>query len=382
MQEKSDIMYVEGNAGVEYKGKVYFSSFNPTGCLFCFDIEKEMTVFIKRFSVEISQGMCYIDAFGYENYAWFIPWDARRIVCVNLDSFEDEYFEIKYHDYANEHAFVDCLPFGDDKLILIPCGHKLDTMVIVDLKRHLIEEFSYVIPKRKCIGAYVWENKLYFLSVHGEVISLFDLKKMQAEHLYERDESVVWEYSSLIQNDSIVYLIPREAYNVQIIDLCTNVRRQIMLPFLEDQFWGGMLIRDSVLLFSFRYGNGDSLNGEKIDRELVRCLKIYGKDDYVETCRFPHGRSTRFQQRMRKIYSEQGREHRLIIGSDGNLFQTDENGYIINTWVYSIEIAPDWLKPKFDRRITMEDIIKHNHEIIMENENLCIGDFVQALVKE
>lgn len=381
MQEKSDVMYVEGNAGVEYRGKVYFSSFNPVGCLFCFDIEKGTTTFIKQFSVEVSQGMCHMDAFLYGNNAWFIPWDARRLVCVNLDSFEDEYFEIKCHDYANEHAFADYLFFEDDKLILTPCGHRLDTMVIVDLKRHSIEEFPHVIPKVKCIGAYIWEDKLHFLSIYGEEISLFDLKKMQAEHLCEKDENTGWKYSSLIQNASSVYLIPREADNVQVIDLHTNVRRQIMLPFLEDQFWGGMLIRDGVLLLACRYGSGDSQNKNITVPGMVRCLKVHGKDDHVEICRLPHGRSMRFQHHMRKIYSGQGQERRLIIGSDGNLFQMDENGCIVNTWDYSIEIAPDWLKPKLNRRIAMRDIRKHNPGVIMENEKLCLEDFVQALIK-
>jgi len=382
MQEKPDVMYVEGNAGVEYKGKVYFSSFNPTGCLFCFDIEKGTTTFIKQFSVEISRGMCHIDAFLCENEAWFIPWGARRLVCVNLDNFEEEYFEIAGHDYTNEHAFIDYLPFGDDKLILIPCGHRLDTMVIVDLKRHSTEEFFHVIPKGKCIGAYIWENKLHFLSVYGDVISLFDLKKMEIKHLCEEVEGDGWRYSSLIQNGSIVYLIPREADNVQVINLCTNARRQIMLPFVEEPFCGGTLINGGVLLFACCYGGGDSSGKKMTDSGMIRCLKIHGEDDPAEICNFPHGRSTRFQYYMRKIYSTQEQSYQFIIGSGGNLFQIDKNGCIVNTWDYSIEIASSWLKPRFDRRITMQDIRKHNPKVIMENEKLGIRDFASVLIKE
>ncbi len=381
MQEKSDVMYVEGNAGVEYKGKVYFSSFNPTGCLFCFDIEKGTTTFIKQFTVEISRGMCHIDAFLYESYAWFIPWGARRLVCVNLDSYDEEYFEVRGHDYANEHAFVDYLSFEGDKLILIPCGHRLNTMVMVDLKKHSIEEFPHVIPGEKCIGAYIWENKLHFVSIHGNVISLFDLKKKQAEHLWKSAEGDGWEYSSLIQNGPIVYLIPREENNVQVIDLRMNTHRQIILPFPEDQFLGGMLINDGVLLFTCRYGSGSSSNGEIVDRGMVRCLKVYSKDDYMEIYKFPHGRSTRFQYYMRKICSEHGQNRRLIIVSDGNLLQIDANGYIVDTWDYSIEIVSEWLKPKFDRRIIMQDIRRHNPEVIMENNRLDIKDFVSVLIK-
>ena len=381
MQEKSGAMYVEGNAGVEYKGKVYFSSFNPTGCLFCFDIEKETTTFIKKFSVEVSQGMCHIDAFLCENHAWFIPWGARRLVCVNLDNFEEMYFEIEGHDYANEHAFIDYLTFEDDKLILIPCVHRLDTMVIVDIKRHSIEEFPHVIPKGKCIGGYIWENKLHFLSVSGEVISLFDLKEMKVEHLCETVEGDDWKYSSLIQQDSIVYLIPREADNIQVIDLRTNARRQIILPFSEDQLCGGMLISSGVLLFACHYGGGGFLNKKMKDRGMIRCLKIHGEDDHVEICKFPHGCSTRFQYYMRKIYSKQSQSRQLIILSDGNLFQIDENGYIMNTWDYSTEIASDWLRPEFDRRITMQDIRRHNPEVIIENANLDIEDFVSVIIK-
>lgn len=375
-------MYVEGNAGVEYKGKVYFSSFNPAGCLFCFDIEKGTTTFIKRFLVEISQGMCHIDAFLYRNYAWFIPWGARRLVCVNLDSFEDEYFEVESHDYANEHAFVNYLSFEDDKLILIPCGHRLSTMVIVDLKRHLITECPYVIPKRICIGAYIWEDKLHFLSAQGEVISLFDLKEMKVEHLIERNERADWKYSSLIQDGSFVYLIPRETDNVQIINLRTNVRGQITLPFPEDQFLGGVLISGGVLLFACRYGKGGSSSEKIVDRKMIRCLKIHNKDNHTEICKFSHGLSTRFQYYMRKIHSEQSQKRQMIIGSDGNLFQIDENGCIVDTWNYSVEIALDWLKPKFDRRITMQDIRRHNPDVIMENKILGIKDFISALIKD
>lgn len=373
-------MYVEGNAGVEYKEKVYFSSFNPVGCLFCFDIEKGTTTFIKQFSVEVSQGKCHIDAFLYENYAWFIPRCARRLVCVNLDNFEEEYFEIKGHDYANELAFADYLSFEDDKLILIPCGHKLDTMVIVDLKRHSIEEFPQVIPKGKCIGAYVWEDKLHFLSIDGQLISLFDLKKMQTEHLDEIVKEDNWKYSSLIQNGSIVYLIPREADNVQVIDLHENVRRRIALPFPIDQFWSGMLISGGVLLFACRYGNGDFSSEKITERGVVRCVKIHDGNSHGETCEFPHGRSTRFRYYMRKIYSEQDQNRQLIIVSDGNLLQVDEKGCIVNIWDYSIEIASNWLKTKVDRRIAMQDIRKRNPKFIMETEVLGIGDFLLALM--
>ncbi len=381
MQEKSEIMYVEGNAGVEYKGKVYFSSFNPTGGLFCFDIEKETTTFIKQFSVEISQGKCHIDAFLYGNSAWFIPRGARRLVCVDLDNFEEEYFEIEGHDYAGEHAFADYLLFEDDKLILIPCGHKLDTMVIVDLKSHSIKEFPHVIPKGKCIGAYVWENKLHFLSAHGEVSALFELKKMQVEHLCERVEEDDRKYSSLIQSGSTVYLIPREADNVRVIDLRTSKQRQIALPFPEDQYWGGIRISGGVLLFACRYGKGDSSNKKIIDQGINRCLKIQDKDEYVEVCEVPHGRSKRFSYCMREICAEQNQGSQLIIASNGNLLQIDEKGYIVNIWDYSIEIAPDWLKPKLERQITMQDIRRHNPGVIMENEKLDIKDFLSVLVK-
>lgn len=374
-------MYVVGNAGVEYKGKVYFSSFNPTGCLFCFDPAKGMTTFIKQFSVEICQGKCHIDAFLYENNAWFIPWGARRLVCVNLENFEEEYFEIEGHDYANGHSFIDYLPFEDDKLILVPCGHKLNTMVIVDLKRHSIKEFPHAIPKEKCIGAYVWEDKLHFMSVHGEKISVFNLKKMEVEALYELAEGDNRKYSSMIQNGSIVYLIPREADHVQVIDLRMNARRQTILPFPEDKFEGGMLIDDGVLLFACRYGGGGFLNNSITDREMIRCLKLYGKDHHAEICKFPRGHSTGFHYCMRKIYSTQSRGCQLIIGNDGNLFQMDENGYLLNTWDYSIGIAPDWLKPKFDRRITMQDVKRHNPGVIMEYEGLGIGDFLSVLLK-
>lgn len=382
MQERSDVIYVEGNAGVEYKGKVFFSSFNPVGCLFCFDMKKKTTTFIKQFSVEISRGKCHMDAFLHGNDAWFIPRCARRLVCVDLDNFEEEYFEIKGHDYANELAFIDYLSFEDDKLILIPCGQKLDIMVIVDLKRHSIEEFPHVIPKGKCIGAYVWEDKLFFLSGQGDVVSMFDLRKMQIGYLCERNKGVDRKYLSLVQNGSIVYLIPCGADNVQVIDLHANVRRKILLPFPKDQFWDGMLINGGVLLFACRrYGGGWPSSKKIADKEMIRCLKIHDKDNQAEICEFPHGRSRRFPYCMRKVYSRSGQNCQLVIASDGNLFQIDENGCIVNTWDYSIEVASDWLKPKFDRRITMRDIRKRNPEVIMENEILGIGDFMLALIK-
>ena len=85
---------------------------------------------------------------------------------------------------------------------------------------------------------------------------------------------------------------------------------------------------------------------------------------------------------MRKIYSTQEQSYQFIIGSGGNLFQIDKNGCIVNTWDYSIEIASSWLKPRFDRRITMQDIRKHNPKVIMENEKLGIRDFASVLIKE
>lgn len=378
---KSDATYVEGSAAVLYNEKIYFSSFNPVGCLYCFDMKTETTTFLKQFSIENSVGMCHVKAVLYGNEAWFIPWDARRLVCVNLDTLEEKYHEIEGHDYENGHAFIDCLFCETNKLILIPSGHGLRTMVIVDLQKHLTKEFPNVIPERKCIGAYVWEKKLHFLSVSGDEISIFNLEKMEVEHLYEGEDTSEWMFSSIVQDKETVYFIPRKSQEICILQLETGEKHRASLPVPTDKFWGGICIYNGLLMYNWRTEQDTSYWGEDENCKLLtRCIRVDKKENRAELIFFPRGRTKRIQQYMTQICLN--KQKKMIMGNDGYLFLLDEYGNITKKWDYSIEITSELMVPKLDRRITIKDIKKRNPNIIMENKMLNLKAILSALARK
>lgn len=359
-------MILKGSTGVEYKDKLYFSTFYPVGCLYCFDKVKKTTEFIQQFSVEaLSKGaMCHSGAVLYENRAWFIPWDARRVVCVNLDTFEETYFEIQNHDYKGMHAFVDYIVYEDDTLVLIPSGYYLDTLMVINMKDCEARCYPHVIPKGKCAGAYFCKDILYFVSSRGNIYAEFDWKAKKVLKAIPEEHNVHWKYNSILRDKSSIYLIPYDAKEILILDAETGSKTKLPLPNPEDTYWKGSIISDGIMLFP-----ADRtrlfLKADMVSKQLVAVDNFFGVEGESDL------------QCMTRIVSH--RKEFSAIATDGNLFYFDETGKLKKRMGYAVEFDEKLLKSKIDRRITMEEIKRHNPKGVAESPEVDLNTFILAV---
>lgn len=362
----SNSMVLKGIAGVEYKDKIFFSTLYPLGCLYCFDKATKATEFIQQFSVEVShQGaMCHSGAVLYENKAWFIPWDTRRVACVNLDTFEETYFEIQNHDYKGFHAFVDYIIYEDNNLVLIPSGYYLDTLMVINMENGETICYPHVIPKGKCAGAYFCKDILYFVSSRGNVYAEFDWKTKKVLKAIPEGYDMFWKYNSVLQNKSSIYLIPYEAEDILILDAETGSKTRLPLPNSEDTYWKGSITSDGIILFP-----ADRtrlfLKADMVSKKMTVVDDFFGVEGGSKL------------QCMTKISS--GGKEFLAIATDGNIFYFDETGKLKERIGYAVEFDRKLLKSKTDRRITMDDIKRYNPDRIAESPEVDLNTFIIAV---
>lgn len=357
-------MLVRGVAGVVYNEKIYFSSEYPVGCLFCFDIKKETTRFVKQFSVDKKQGMCHRGAQLYHNTAWFIPWDGCRVVCVELDSMEERYFDIQNHHYKNGHAFADYIVYKENELVLIPSGMKLTTLMIINMKTQQAQCYPDVIPECQCIGAYIWRDLLHFISSDGKVLSEFDLneRKLKVKNTGEKSESR--GYASLLRHGEWICLIPYNGSDVTLIHLKTERRETIPLPDPQDAFWSGCVIKDGILLFPGNYNSHFfRINLFSKKGTIIEWSKEQESDHWV--C-------------IKEIFSND-KEH-LAIGTDGAVYQLNEEGALMKRVNYKCKVEERLKIPKMDVRMLEEYFLQYGP--VNESPELPLADLVSVVLEK
>lgn len=357
-------MSVRGSAGVVYNEKIYFSSEYPVGCLYCFDIKEKTTQFIKQFSVDKKQGMCHRVALLYSNMAWFIPWDGCRVACVDLITMEERYFDISNHGYANGHAFADYIVYKEDELVLIPSGVDLTTLMIINMKTKHTQSYLDVIPSCKCIGAYIWEDILCFVSPDGEVFSEFDLKEKKIKSKNMEKKSKAGDYASLLRYKEWICLIPYSGSNVILMDLKTGSREKILLPHKQDAYWSGCIIKDGILLHPGNY-NSNFLKLDLLSKKgtVIDWHKKCLSNDWV--C-------------LKEIFSND-KEH-LVMGTDGFFYLFDEEGVLRKSWNYMIEVEDRLEKPKMNAGILSKFFLENGP--IYENADLELKDLISVVLAE
>ncbi len=357
-------MLVRGVAGVVYNEKIYFSSEYPVGCLFCFDIKEGTTQFVKYFFVENMQGMCHRTALLHNHTAWFIPWDGCRVTCVDLETMEDRYFDITNHNPANGHAFTDYIVYKEKELILVPSGMDLSTLMIINMETQEAQCFPDVIPVEQCIGAYVWNDILCFISDEGEVLSEFDLIERKVKSEKRRKKSVSGAYESILQDKGQVYLIPYEASEVVRIDLEAGNREKIPLPCPKDAYWSGCIIEDGILLYPGKYNsNFLKINVMSKKGTVMEWQKEHVSDDWVT---------------IKEIFSN-GKEH-LAMGTDGMLFLFNEKGALKKSWNYTTEVEERQAPSKMELQILKRNFLQCSP--IFETPHMGLTDLISVVLGE
>ena len=168
-------------AGVEYKGIIYYSEL----CLnaFCsFDPISEKVSFLKLFEKEEMRKGLHSEAAICGRKAWFVPAVAEYFVCVDLDSYEMNYYEVPYHEKTWDnnvyHMKYSRMEVYEDKF-LICMPRDIDTLVVIDMVDDVIIPFYGINPcrdKNHCLsGLKVWKDKLYLFFKNNGYCSVMDI---------------------------------------------------------------------------------------------------------------------------------------------------------------------------------------------------------------
>ncbi|MCR4842499.1 MAG: hypothetical protein K5840_04470 [Eubacterium sp.] len=370
--------YIEGCAGVIYKGKIYFTTFYPVGCLYSFDLKSKTTEFLKRFPVDNDNVMCHMGAVLHGNEAWFVANGVCRVLCVNLDTLETEFFDIPNHDYMNATGFVDYLIYDEDKLVMIPCGHALDTLMIVNMSDHSVESFFHVIPNKKCIGAYLHEDEIRFLSTDGKLIAVFNLTKRESVIVNREKDPVEWGFSSLVQGGSEVYLIPRDYGEIGVLRPESDELIRVSIPNPGCSYCGGLMLKEGLLMLGWRDDRGE-IPTDSDGRQMTECVFLTLKDSSAREIRFPHGPVGRVQEYMTLVGEADGMH--VIMGSDGNIFFVDDEAGIKEVIEYSIEADAELSTPIIERHFSFEVIKNVRNGMVIEDDYMSLETFVDTVAK-
>lgn len=313
-------MHSYGIAGVEYGKKIYFSGFGDMSGLFEFNPMSGTVIQKSCFPGEIGGGFYHCEAFLYKNYAWYIPLEAENLVCVNLDTMEEMYFSIQNRGFTGQ-AFIDYIPYNDNKLILIPGGEPLTTLAIIDLERHDVECIPDVIPQGICIGAYLWGNSLSFINSRGSICAKLNLKNRE-KRFVDMVGVFAPKYNSLIQDGENVYLIPCRDDAIVVINISSEKKQFVQLLNSLDRFKGGFVLPDYVIIFP--------------RDDTKRYLKISKKTNVIEWKAYPYNGCVYGWMELRHIMSNQ--MNNVVMSLDGNMLYFDDEGEIIDVKSYAAEV--------------------------------------------
>ena len=181
-------------AGVCYKGKIYFSDWRGFG-LFSFDLVTKEVHFCRMFE-EVECVWSHRAAFLYHNEAWFLPQNGTRITCVNLDTYEIMRFEIPYVQKIEDEVLL--LAGGlvmDDMLFCVPWG--IDTLTIINMRTHQLHFYTeFIDPEKENIFSFgEKDRKAIFYPYMGEYIRILDPLNGRWEMIKREDHQ--YEYGEV-----------------------------------------------------------------------------------------------------------------------------------------------------------------------------------------
>lgn len=157
---------------VEYKGYFYFS-LSQFNAIFRMNIENERTEcisFLKGKKVE----QAYRDAFRYHEFAWFIPWQAREILCLNMENLSTEYYSIPGLQENETKININPTPYfttslriDNEKIILVPT--MANNVILIDMRTKEINVYPDIpiLRTQKMVGGTLASEYLYMSPYDG-----------------------------------------------------------------------------------------------------------------------------------------------------------------------------------------------------------------------
>lgn len=358
-------------AGVEYKDKIIFSSTYING-LFEMDMHTRKVRFIQVIDGEVWEAHLFRKAFLFGNEAWFIPQRGNHVICINLDTYYIEYFELKYEKKFEEHkeypyyyAYIDGLVVNERYLYCIPNG--LDSLLVIDMQNHNISSIKEINnPEKDLIyGAFFYQEKVNLLSQKGKLNKRIYIESKKVEKGNWQFDSN--NFLSSIQNGTDLYLIPaymksRQSRKMAKIDLYSGEVTYIKLPDISEEYYGGIFIKDSLILLP-DYG----VNFIKMDNER----KIFEKVKYPLELK----NRLKCHNNTARAIASMGRKLISFIHS-GYILEFNENGNIINYFetgeLGDVEVQK-LIKNYREKKIVFPKIL------VQEKEMVSLSEYIQLI---
>jgi hypothetical protein len=348
-------------AGVEYKGKIIFSSFYFNG-LCEMDIVTGNIDVVKLFEKEKMISRLHRHAFLYGNEAWFIPQEGKYIACVNLDTGDVMYYDVpcKYENPNRIKAVYTKYWYGvvfDRRYVcLIP--KDVDTLSVIDMKEHRIIPLYQIKHDVELIAGVSYESGwIHVLFNDSDRLLKIELLSGRIEEKV-LDTVVKGEYCMF---NGITYMSERQArklmiYNPDKESLCSYV-----LDNKSDVYYGIVELENSWLYLPFVANN--FMLVDKLSKKVEK--KNYGHGDIFSIC----------ANRVVLLDTSNGAVYIVMGGKDCMVELLDDNIKIHDMSINDSKLAHQYLEliKAADKVEDMLTAMKENDTEIIETLELFAG---------
>ena len=361
-------------SGVEYNGKVVFSSLYTNG-LFELDTDSRRVRLICVLDKEKFEQSLYRRAFLYKNEAWFLPQRGKYILNINLDTYDVKYFDLIYSqkyeespNYPYYFSFIDGRIVNGNKLVCIPSG--IDSIILIDMDLHTLSKIEDIScpPKDMVHTVYESEESLFVLSKEGNLDICVNLATLETKRISSEFGDKC--FSSSILYGNTIYLIPdvmpneRKAY-LGCMDLMTSKTDYYLMNKANSFYYGGIAYDKGIILFP---------NNATILIRFLHDEKSFEEIDYPKEIKEIVSRK---KITIRPIDSVNRKMASLIY--EGYIIEFDQDGNI--TDYYNIEKATekDILELLSMNQAKGNNIVKECGDLLYEDSPFSINDFMAMI---
>lgn len=335
MKEKISIPFL---AGAKYENKIYFSSLYING-LFKYDCKTYKCELIKIFDEKKLASILHRKAVIYGDEIWFMPWEAKKIAKYNITQNKIYYYEIPCT--INELLYID-LVSKNNKTYFIPYKFNTPIAIINGNTSNLKFMDGITVNEdnilRKIVGAGVVKNNLLVVLQDGSVIENKDGNWEKILKKKDCNKNSQFEYLTLVDNDTSMWLCPFEENNVVEID---KIHRKVKkyIDVKDEKYSYGIVINSGIVMFpteknrNFLILNENNIMYKHIDFNI-------NDDLYLEI----------------SYIGNSCKDSILISSNQGNVCEYDLEWNLINK--YNIEMNRKEYMEQFVNKLHIDDLKK------------------------
>lgn len=242
---------IEADA-VEYKDGVFFIP-PYINALFRFDLETKQTELVKILGIPNKENM-YRNAYKFKNNAWFIPWESKYILYINLDTLHVRFYEIPYKNINSKglrtypHAYYfSSVKIGEKFIFLTPTG--TDTAVLINMENSEFKIFEEIIDFEREIlwGSAVIGDNVFMSPCSGNRMISLNFKTGEVKSYPWRFDAK--QYSGMYAEEDKLFFCPNRANNLLIFDLKREAYEKVYLGelFNENYSYLELIVVDGCL---------------------------------------------------------------------------------------------------------------------------------------